>query len=432
MPSPIHEIKGRPRGQRWVRCAALALGVNDFAMRVVYLSPAAELGGAERCLIDCIAALRDSGSRVAVSVLALADGPLVAEARALGAEVEVIAPPRELSQFGESRGSQTAVAHWRQLMSAPATLRFFAALAAAIARRKPDVVHSNGMKAHLLAGLLAPPRTRLVVHLHDFIGSRRASRRLLPLLARLRRRSTFVANSNAVAKDFRQLAPHADVRTVYNVVDVDYFAPGAGEPTWLAARAELAPPAPKAISFGLVATYARWKGHGLFIDAAGRLKAAHPNQAFRFYVVGSPIYSTAGSQVSGQELQLAANEAGISECFGLVPFQGDVARVYRSLNVVVHASIQPEPFGRAIVEAMACARPVIVSRAGGAVELFLHGENAWGVPPCDAAALSEAMGTLLEPAKRTQLGDAARAHAVAHFSRTRLAPQLLALYQAER
>jgi glycosyltransferase involved in cell wall biosynthesis len=123
-----------------------------------------------------------------------------------------------------------------------------------------------------------------------------------------------------------------------------------------------------------------------------------------------------------------ARVAGIESCFGLVPFQDDVARVYRALNVVVHASTQPEPFGRTIIEAMACARPVIVARAGGAAELFKEGANAFGFEPCSAAKLAETMMRALDPAVRARLGQSARQHAIVSFGRPRLAGELLQAY----
>lgn len=381
-------------------------------------------------MLDCIAALRDVAECSTVALIALADGPLVRRAQALGAEVQVIEPPRALIEFGEGAGPRSIRRLTRQLVSAPAGLYFLARLRHALIRMRSDVVHSNGMKTHLLAGVVTPPSQRLVAHLHDFVGARSASRHLLPVLARVRDRVVFVANSMAVAEDFRGLAPRADVRTAYNVVDVDYFSPGVAEEAWLAEAAHLDPPAPGTVSFGLVATYARWKGHQFFIEAAGRLRAAHPEAHVRFYIVGGPIYQTLGSQVCAADLQRWARNAGISDVFGLVPFQDDIARVYRSLNVVVHASIQPEPFGRIIVEAMACARPVVVSQAGGAAELFQDGENALGFEPGNAENLANAMGRLLDARARAALGHAARQHAVSHFSRARYAGELLSVYRS--
>ena len=399
-------------------------------MRLLFVNPAAELGGAERCLLDSIAALRTANVDVEITLLTLASGPLVEQARALGATTLVLEAPALLAELGESSvelGAARALS--RFVSAAPEAALFLRELERAIAQRRPDVVHTNGMKAHLLAGAVSPRRSRLVVHLHDFIGARRASRSLLPLLARVRRRAVFVANSRAVAADFAALAPRADVRTIYNVVDTEYFRPAAGEPDWLAQAAGLAP-APAATSFGLVATYARWKGHALFIDAAAELRAAHPDVPLRFYVVGGPIYKTLGSQVAASELSEHGRRVGLAESFGLVPFQEDIARVYRALDVVVHASTQPEPFGRTIVEAMACARPVIVARAGGAAELFRDGEHALGYAPGDARALAATMARMLDPTLRARLGNSARSHAVEEFGRSRLAAQLLGAYRA--
>jgi glycosyltransferase involved in cell wall biosynthesis len=249
------------------------------------------------------------------------------------------------------------------------------------------------------------------------------------LLSRIRPQTVFIANSQAVARDFALIAPNADVRTVYNVVDTDYFSPAESEPAWLAAAANLEPPAEDATTFGLVATYARWKGHALFLEAAGILRAAQPRVPLRFYVVGGPIYKTSGSQVAASELLQWARAAQIESCFGLVPFQDDIARVYRALNVVVHASTDPEPFGRTIVEAMACQRAVIVARAGGAAELFQESEDALGYEPGSAADLARAMASVLDPRLRMSLGRSARAHAVANFSRSRLAAELLTVYR---
>jgi glycosyltransferase involved in cell wall biosynthesis len=398
-------------------------------MRVLFVSPAAGLGGAERCLLDAIAALHEHGEAQA-DVLALANGPLLEKAQALGATTRVIESPRKLALLGESGTSlESGSAVLGLISSAPDVVSFLARLRDAIATANPNVVHSNGMKAHLLSGLLTPRRARLVVHLHDFISARRASRWLLPALRRLRQSTTFIANSRAVALDFARIAPDADVETIYNVVDAEYFRDGLPEPDWLGTLADRSPPPHGTTAFGLVATYARWKGHGLFIEAAGLLRKLRPEAPVRFYVVGGPIYETVGSQVRASELLQQARAAGIDSHFGLVPFQDDIARVYRALDVVVHASTQPEPFGRTIVEAMACARPVIVARAGGAAELFDEGVNAFGFEPGNATRLAEAMMRALAPDVRRQLGRAARQHAVVSFGRPRLAEQLLQVYR---
>jgi glycosyltransferase involved in cell wall biosynthesis len=175
-----------------------------------------------------------------------------------------------------------------------------------------------------------------------------------------------------------------------------------------------------------VATYARWKGQRVFLEAIARLSAALPA---RFYLVGGPIYQTSGSQFSLEELRGIARQLRVEHRVGFIGFQEDAAAVFQSLDVVVHASTEPEPFGLTIVEAMACGRAVIATKAGGASELFQHDQDALGVEPGDVAALAETIGRLVADATcRRRLGENARRSAVERFHDARLGPQLLAVY----
>jgi glycosyltransferase involved in cell wall biosynthesis len=103
----------------------------------------------------------------------------------------------------------------------------------------------------------------------------------------------------------------------------------------------------------------------------------------------------------------------------------------RALDIVVHASTQPEPFGRVVVEAMACGRPVVVSRSGGVAELVRDDENALGFRPGDAAAMSGCIERLAGDAGlRRQLGIQARRWAEQRFDRSRLAEEIVPIYQS--
>src|SRR5262249_52926653 len=156
---------------------------------------------------------------------------------------------------------------------------------------------------------------------------------------------------------------------VANAIDLNRFQPGPGAGAWLDRLAGLPSAAPGAVRVGLVATYARWKGHDVFLAAAHRLRqVAWP--PLRFYVIGGRIDRTAGSQWTPAELQARAGVLPAEGRLGFVPFQNDLAPFYRALDIVVHASTRPEPFGLTIAEAMACGRAVVVTRSGGAAELF--------------------------------------------------------------
>ena len=103
----------------------------------------------------------------------------------------------------------------------------------------------------------------------------------------------------------------------------------------------------------------------------------------------------------------------------------------RALDILVHASTEPEPFGLVIAEGMACGRAVIASQAGGAAELFETDVNALSHTPGDAALLAQRIALLAgDRSLRARLGAAARATAEQRFNRTRLATELIPLYRA--
>jgi glycosyltransferase involved in cell wall biosynthesis len=114
---------------------------------------------------------------------------------------------------------------------------------------------------------------------------------------------------------------------------------------------------------------------------------------------------------------------------GFPGFVDDTPAAMCALDIVVHASTQPEPFGMAIVEAMACGRAVIASAAGGALEIFQNEENALSHRPGDADDLARQIDRLVknEPL-RHQLGQAARAAVERRFHRRRLGEELTDLY----
>src|SRR5581483_2600448 len=128
---------------------------------------------------------------------------------------------------------------------------------------------------------------------------------------------------------------------IHNAIDTTRFAPGPGDPGLLDALARLPRPRAGVLRVGLVATFGIWKGHEVFLRAAARLAA----REMRFYVVGGPIYAT-GAQVREADLRRLAAELDIEQRVGFVGFQEDTAAIYRALDIVVHASDRPEPFGR--------------------------------------------------------------------------------------
>jgi len=385
-------------------------------MRVTVLAASGQLGGAERMVLETVRAL--STLRLASTVVALEPGPLLDATRREGADmVDVLRLSSGLATLGDAGRSKAAVVVG--LLRAAAPLPFYVRqLAAILQRHATDVIHSHGIKTHVLAALV-PRRRPVVWHLHDYVSLRPMSSALLRYLAR--RCDLVVAVSDSVAQDCRRwLPPEFPVIVLHNAVDTERFCP-EGPVADLDAIAGLPPAPPHSLRVGLPATFARWKGHDVFLRTLADLK----RRDVRGYVIGGPVYQTGDSQWSLDELRDRIAALGLEGRVGVTGFLEDMPAAYRALDVVVHASTRPEPFGLVIPEAMACSRLVLATRTGGAAELFEHGVHAVGMDVADVPTLTSALESLLaDPDRRAAIAGRARAHIIARFGRQRFAAGL--------
>jgi glycosyltransferase involved in cell wall biosynthesis len=393
-------------------------------MKLLYLNASSQLGGAERNLIDTICAVQDRDPSIEITVLITAtDGPIVAELDRLGIKIVLLELPSKIAQLGDSglKGQNnplvSIISFARNLSLLGEFISYWQQLKRSISQISPDVIHSNGMKTHLLGASLGIS-TPIIWHLHDFIGSRLLVKQLLKLF--VNRASAAIAISQSIADDWQAVFPSLHIELIYNAIDIDRYKP------------QVSIRDSQHLNIGLVATYALWKGHDIFIQAIGHLTKRRPElqSTVKFYIIGGAIYETARSQYSRSQLQQLARDLNVEDWLVFIDFQQDIVSAYNMLDIVVHASTQPEPFGRTIVEAMACEKAVIVAQAGGAAELFTHQKDAIGVLPGDSTALSAAIEQLIDsPTDRIALGIAGRITVKDRFNRDRLGQDLISLYQ---
>lgn len=404
-------------------------------MKLTFVNPTGVIGGAEMCLLDLLASLSETRPSPELRVILGDEGPLETEVRAIGVSCEVLPLPGRLAALGDAGlGLEGGKADGRLGLAARGSAAIVSAssylkdLRRRLKANLPDLIQTNGMKAHVLGAWAAPRGVPVIWHLHDYLGSRAVMGRLLRLSARPG--VSGVAVSHSVGADAAEvLGRKTPVSVVHNAVDLDRFRPGPGDGDWLDIEAGF-PPAESAsiVRVGLVATFARWKGHDVYLDAISRLPSDLP---VRFYVVGGPIYKSAGSQHDLAALRSRAEELGLGGRVGFAGHQPDPAAVYRALDVVVHASTRPEPFGRVIVEGMACGRVVVASPLGGAAELIENGVTALAIGPGDDRGLSNVLARLVSDAElRDRLGRAGRVHVEARFNRCRLAGEWSEVYNA--
>jgi glycosyltransferase involved in cell wall biosynthesis len=396
-------------------------------MRVLYVNPSAQLGGAELCLLDMMSEVRRLRPRWQLLLVASSDGPLLERARSLQAVTRILAFPRSLARLGDSGAAGRAGLMLRLTAAVPAILSYRARLRSLIEELQPDIIHTNGLKANLLASWAAENRP-VIWHLHDYLGSRPMAGRMARWTLRRHGAALAIANSQSVAQDARAvLGDKLPIRTLYNAVDLQEFSP-QGERADLDTLCGLPPAAGETLRVGLVCTMAWWKGQKDFLRALAQLPRQLP---VRGYVIGGPIYQTRSRQYSIAELRAFARQLGIEDRAGFTGFTANPAAAMRALDIVVHASTEPEPFGRVIVEAMACGKPVITTAVGGARELITPGSDALTFAAADAAMLAARIAELARDCDRRELlARNGLEHARNHFDRRRLGPALVEIYQS--
>jgi glycosyltransferase involved in cell wall biosynthesis len=317
-------------------------------MRVLYLNPfSQEVSGPDESLRALLAALVPAG--VEPHVVLPAPGPQVARYQALGAAVHY-AP---LALLRRDLGPAAAVY--------PVRLARSAAQVRSLARRLAvDLVHTN-MEVLLEGGLAA--RALRIPHVLHYRGNTLDQPRLVfdALTAIWSALSDQVyCISRATAAVFERRGRGAKVEVLYNPLDVQAFADA---PRSEAVRAALGA-APGQRLVGTVGRIHPRKDLGTFVRAAALVAAGAPD--VRFAVVGTA--EAPAEHAYERQLQELVRACGLQERFVFAGARRDMAAVMKALDLFVLTS-RHEGFGRVVAEAMAAARPVVVTREGGPPEL---------------------------------------------------------------
>ena len=153
---------------------------------------------------------------------------------------------------------------------------------------------------------------------------------------------------------------------------------------------------------GVVGNIREWKGQETVIKATVILKNTWGN--IRCLVVGSV---TQGDRYFDR-LKIIINKYGIRENVIFAGFQDNPADFFNTMDVVVHSSITPEPFGMVNIEAMGLKKPVIATNIGGPTEIFENGVDGVLVEPGDPEMLAKELTKLLSDKElREKIGKSA-------------------------
>jgi glycosyltransferase involved in cell wall biosynthesis len=363
--------------------------------RVLFVDHTGQIGGAELILLDVVE------GRAQSSAFLFEDGPL---GQALTErKLKLIT-----SKWGVGLSQFRRDSSW--LAAVPLVGRL-AAIVGEIAQvsRAHDVVYANSQKAFVLSAIASLfVRRPLIWHLHDIISPEHfgaMQRRTQVFLANARATKVIVP-SQAAATAFIEAGGKRDlVEIVPNGLALSPEPRTPGE-----LRQSLGLPTGPLV--GVFSRLARWKGQHVLLEALAGLPGVG------CIIVGDALF---GEQAYAAELKQMVLAQGLADRVRFLGHRGDVPTLMKAVDVMVHPSIDPEPFGRTLVEAMLAGVPVIATDAGAAPDILEGGRAGTLVPPNDAEVLRNAIAAVLrEPqALRGQLEYASlRAHA--QYSVTRM------------
>ena len=389
---------------RAVQREALAPDAAHRRMRVVYLDHVAQLSGGEIALLRLLPHLTE----VEAHMVLAEDGPFADALVQAGISTEVL----PLAERARGLRKDRVAARTVPVAAIAATAWYILRLALHLRRLRPDLVHTNSLKAGVYGSIAARlAGVPVVWHVRDRVASdylpRAAVRLVRFMTAKLS--SAVIANSHAT---MRTLDPRARPVLVYSVVPEALIAP----------RDELQRPAgPRTI--GMIGRLAPWKGQDLFLRAFAE---AFPDSDARCVLVGAAMF---GEDAYEQQLHNLVDELQLD---GRVEFRGFRSELWSELarmDILVHASLIPEPFGQVVLEGMAAKVPVIAADAGGPAELVDHDINGMLYPMGDGAALATTMRSLAGDEPRRKRLTAGGTATVSAYHPNVIAARMQALYR---
>ena len=357
-------------------------------MNILFLDQFADLGGAQRGLLDLIPTIQQRGWSAEAAVPG--EGELPTRLRALGVKTHAI-------PCGPYRAGPKGPG---------GLLRFTTDVPRQVARLKLimeagriDLLYVNGPRL-LPAAALAAGKRPLVFHAHSVLSSPWQARVAGWSLAG--RRAYVIACSHFVARAFSRWVPAARMRVVYNGVSSGLSA----------LSREPAPP-----RIGFVGRIAPEKGVLAFLSAARLLLQEHPG--CQFAICGAALFGD-----TSHERAVRSAAAGLPVEF--LGWREDAGSEMAAMDILAVPSSAPEASPRVILEAGAAGIPVVAYRAGGIPELVQSGITGLLVEPSPAALAAGCSALLSDAGKRSAMGRAAQVQWSERFTTERYRDQMIA------
>lgn len=242
-----------------------------------------------------------------------------------------------------------------------------------------NIIHANDVMTARSASIASKIcRVPLVCHIR-FPLAAEASKWVF---RRLPKPAAFIFNSHALQTEsgphIEQACPKSKQYVVHNAVDLQRFQPKMKQS--------------ESYRVGILANLIPIKGHKDFLQMAHIIRKQVCDVDFS--IIGEDIHNTGYKA----ELQKLSSDLGLNDSVHFLGHRNDIPELLPEMDVLVCPS-HVEPFGRCLIEAMACEKPVVASRVGGIPEVVDDGVTGVLVPAHSPQALADSVMNLYNDRK---------------------------------
>lgn len=377
---------------------------------ILQIIPRLDAGGAELAVIDMAEAVTRSGGRA----LVLAEGGRLVP--------RVVAAGGEVMEFPAATKNPARI--WANA----------AAIANIVRRENVALVHARS-RAPAWSALLAARRAEVpfVTTYHGAYKEKGALKRLYNSV--MARGDVVIANSAFTADLIRERyrTPESRIAVIHRGLDPEAYDPDrvdAGRVEALRAAWGVKPGQRVILQ---PARLTSWKGQGVVIESAARLMESGALEDTVVVLAGDP--QGRSDYVAGLSGRIA--ELGLTGRVKIVGHVSDMPAAYLLAYLTLVASVEPEAFGRTVIEAAAMRCPVIATAIGAPPEIILappkcdkDQATGWLVPPGEPDALARQVveALTLSHMQRNRIGERARNHVLARYTKRNLQLDTLAVY----
>ena len=385
-------------------------------MNVLYLDKEGGFGGSSRSLFYPVKHLEKG--KVTPVVIVGEEGPVIKKYRRLG--IAVYFWPCFPIFKAVSRNNLFMI--WRVLWDIKKYLNSIRFLGKVVRKHQIDLIHINLESIFLLAILCRFfLRRAIVLHVRTTFPSNQVARWQSRLIATVADRIVFISeNEFEILKRLGGKIRNSKYEIIYNIAEVGEEPSGKDSRTL-----------PKD-SFNVLylGNISHIKGADLLLDIAAVLKAER-QEKIRFVLCGAEREHIKGILGASyfQSLKGRMTEMGLIDYFLFLGFQEDPAPILSSSDMLIRVCRRNNPWGRDIIEALTCGKPVI---ATGSYDKFVKdGTNGYLFPKFDAEGIAEKICYLADnPDVVRKMGKANIEKAGRLFNGQRNAGRITAIYES--